>query len=471
MGKINIIPMKASLISIAYKITFVIMLALWAQSAIAQHQNALDFDGLDDQVYTSIASNFINGANQVSMSCWVYPTNPNPVFPDFDGFCGFRNDVDLDFYLVQIGADRVEARFRNSAGVSANIVFIGLVLNSWNHFVFSFDGNYVRLYYNGSLVDSLTATGTVVNTNEDFYIGNVPYFSTDYLLDGMMDEVALWNRALTPVEVSCIYSGGVNPGSPNLQLYYSMNEGTSGGVNTSVLSLKDFSPNMADATFSGLALTGTSSNFVNGTMNYSVTPIVICPGDSYSFGTQNLTTSGYYMEGFSTSGCDSIAEVVLTVEALSTAVSISNETLTADQTGASYQWLDCDNSFSIIAGETGQSFIPTVNGNYAVIISSGTCSDTSICMMMNSVGVNDLSSVSDLKIYPNPIENRLAIDLTMIQGQVSMKITGAMGELVYTATLNGGVQRFVNTEKWAQGIYLLKLGTDRENKSVSILKR
>ena len=66
----------------------------------AQTQNALDFDGVDDQVIVSNAGSLVTGSTAYSMTLWVKPRNANPVFPDFDGFAGFRDDVGADFYIT-----------------------------------------------------------------------------------------------------------------------------------------------------------------------------------------------------------------------------------------------------------------------------------------------------------------------------------------------------------------------------------
>src|SRR5258705_6947564 len=85
----------------------------------AQSQNALSFDGLDDYVSVPNASGLINAGTGISLSCWVFPTNAFPVYPDYDGFAGIRNESDGDFYLVQIDPSPViEARFRNAAGIA-----------------------------------------------------------------------------------------------------------------------------------------------------------------------------------------------------------------------------------------------------------------------------------------------------------------------------------------------------------------
>lgn len=431
-------------------------------SSKAQHQNALDFDGIDDVVVTPLASSMIAGSSNLSMTCWVYPTNPAPSFPNFDGFCGFRNDVDADFYLVQIGASNVEARFRGSDGISRNIVFTGLILNGWNHFAFTKDASMVRLYHNGVAVDSLSSTSTITNMNEDFYSGALPYSTFFYQLTGMMDEVSLWSSTLGSDEVSCIYNGGINPADVGLQLYYNFNQGISGGANGSIITLMDFSPNMTDANLNGFAMAGTTSNFVNGTQTYTVSAITICPGEVYLFGSQSLTASGSYMEAFSAAPCDSIAQLILTVEVLSTGVTIANETLTADQTGVSYQWLDCDNAYSPIANETSQSFNPMVNGNYAVSVSTGSCTDTSACYVMTSVGIDGRSFESGFKVYPNPFDRKIEIDLRKESLSTLIEVFGIKGELVFSGSNQGVEPVKINTENWNKGIYYLKLTSGDE---------
>lgn len=53
--------------------------------------------------------------------------------------------------------------------------------------------------------------------------------------------------------------------------------------------------------------------------------------------------------------------------------------LTANQDGATYQWLRCDDGYEIIEGETNQSIQPTTTGYYGVEINLFGCLDTSYC--------------------------------------------------------------------------------------------
>ena len=63
----------------------------------AQGENSLSFDGVDDYVTCPNASAQIASSTGMSLSCWVYATNPSPSYPNFDGFAGFRNEINCDF--------------------------------------------------------------------------------------------------------------------------------------------------------------------------------------------------------------------------------------------------------------------------------------------------------------------------------------------------------------------------------------
>lgn len=64
--------------------------------------------------------------------------------------------------------------------------------------------------------------------------------------------------------------------------------------------------------------------------------------------------------------------------------------LTADQTGAMYQWLDCDNGNQPIISETNQSYTPAITGNYAVEVDMNGCVVTSSCLLVDYTGVEEL---------------------------------------------------------------------------------
>ena len=138
-------------------------------------------------------------------------------------------------------------------------------------------------------------------------------------------------------------------------------------------------------------------------------------------------------------------------------VDLSGLTLTAIQTGASYQWLDCDNGNAPVAGETNQSFTPSANGNYAVEITIGGCTEVSSCTVVNSVGIKG-STADYLSIFPNPGHGVYTISGQNFQDDTSIKIYTAEGKMILQQS------NFPNTDAiiidisaHPQGIYLLEI--------------
>lgn len=123
----------------------------------------------------------------------------------------------------------------------------------------------------------------------------------------------------------------------------------------------------------------------------TITPVV-CDSYTSPSGNYTWTMSGSYMDTIpNASGCDSIISINLTVNTVDNGVTQVAETLTADQSGGLYQWLDCDNNYAIINGETNQSYTPAVTGNYAVEVTMNGCADTSACFFVDYTGLEELT--------------------------------------------------------------------------------
>ena len=139
-------------------------------------------------------------------------------------------------------------------------------VNVWRHYVMTYKNQEIKLYLNGLLVDSVQVSNENVNTNTDFIIGGSKY-PVSGAYDRRIDDVGLWNRALTLQEIQSLYFGEQAP----------------------------------------------CSSVVN-TISAS-----IVQEQSYTFGTQTLTTAGTYTEVFtSAAGCDSTVTLNLSVEPLLT---------------------------------------------------------------------------------------------------------------------------------------------------------
>jgi PKD repeat protein len=95
--------------------------------------------------------------------------------------------------------------------------------------------------------------------------------------------------------------------------------------------------------------------------------------------------------------------------------------LTANETDATYQWIDCTNGNIEIAGATGVSYEPTVNGEYALEVTKYGCTVTSDCITISTVDIADLWHQGNCtNVYPNPaawtivyVSNEIPIQIIM----------------------------------------------------------
>jgi len=436
----------------------------------SQNQNAMQFDGVDDEIVVPGGASLIAGAANMSITCWVYPSNAAPAYPNFDGFAGCRNDADADFYLLQVSATNVEARFKNSSGAVFTITKTCLVLNTWQHLALTYDGSKLRLFFNGNKIDSIAASGTISPTaTNDFLIGNNRFQTqASFNLSGRIDETSLWNKTLSQPEISCIYHGSVDSSDVNVKLCYRFNQGVASGNNVGITFITDASGHI-NGVPTNMALTGTVSNFVAGSVNYTTSTIYICQGSSYNFNGTPISTGGVYLDTLpSSSGCDSVVQLTLNVLSVDTTVAQIGSTLLSNATGT-YKWVDCNAGYSLIQGATSKSFTATAIGSYAVIVKQGLCVDTSACYAVTSVGINE-SSLSLITVHPNLIKTDCKIEFGKYFNSVKIKLFDMNGRFVKDFGTFLGVNQLLNMEEFPSAVYLLKVNIADEEKSFRIVK-
>ena len=129
----------------------------------------------------------------------------------------------------------------------------------------------------------------------------------------------------------------------------------------------------------------------------------------------------------------------------------------ANNGGETYQWIDCSDN-SEIAGETGQEYVPTANGSYAVIITEGTCTDTSECVNINNAGIDNLGT-APIKVYPNPtVDGKFKIQLDA--ELKSIEVLDMLGRSLELPTdLNEGT---VDGTSLSKGKYIVKVSTQTD---------
>ena len=138
--------------------------------------------------------------------------------------------------------------------------------------------------------------------------------------------------------------------------------------------------------------------------------IMICEGDSVEVGNSIYFTPGTYTDVLeSIDGCDSIVHTTIENYFINTVITIEGNTLLSQQEDALYQWIDCNVGNTAIDGATSSTFEPGISGNYAVIINTNGCLDTTACIAFTFNAIGESDAINQMVVYPTPATNEIVI--------------------------------------------------------------
>ena len=161
--------------------------ATLTEDRFGKPNSAYLFDGIDD-IITTKQEHFAEN-NNLSVSLWVKVSEQEQVTVESFVNCS-------DFGVAQKGSQvaiAISLPSTNSASGTVNY-------EEWTHFVGTYDGNTIRAYINGSLVDEKSWSGNISDPDRVLTFGYFGEFWRGYL-----DDVRIYNRALTEAEIEQLY--------------------------------------------------------------------------------------------------------------------------------------------------------------------------------------------------------------------------------------------------------------------------
>ena len=261
-----------------------------------------------------------------------------------------------------------------------------------------------------------------------------------------------------------IFSGGTTAtATPNTTTTYTVT-GTSGGCSNTAVSTVTVNPIPVITVNSAAICAGqTAVLTANGGTTYIWSSGAVSSGGNTA-NASPLTTSTYTVTGIAT-GCSSTATSTVTVTPLpNLTTSMTNSTtITSNQIGASYQWIDCNNGNTAIVGDTNQTFTPAITGNYSVFVSLNGCADTSACALVITVGINQLNEDNMLTVSPNPFSSETTISFGKEQTNTIVKIINIVGREIKTIRINNSNTVVLEKGEMQSGIYFLQIIDENKN--------
>ncbi|MGH1339058.1 MAG: T9SS type A sorting domain-containing protein [Aureispira sp.] len=171
----------------------------------------------------------------------------------------------------------------------------------------------------------------------------------------------------------------------------------------------------------------------------------------------------------SSTGCDSIVTLNLTITPNNAQISLLGTILSTNTIGTNYQWFDCTNN-TIIIGANGPTYMPIVNGDYAVIVTNNNCTDTSNCIDVTRLGVENKASLSLQNVYPIPTKDFLTIELAEYSDLIAVQVVDISSKVRLENNYYSTDKIILSVQHLPKGVYFVQLTSNNKQQTIKMIK-
>ena len=158
------------------------------------------FDGVNDAVRVADA-NSLDFTNRITLEAWIKP-NLLPAAGNFTSIVSKAESYSLQFNGPRLEFTVIQNGTRKRLQAPAGSIATGQTY----HVVGTFDGTTQRLYLNGAQVASVALSGSATVTPSTLDVGS--WNGSSEFFNGTIDDVSVYNKALTATRVSAHYTAG-----------------------------------------------------------------------------------------------------------------------------------------------------------------------------------------------------------------------------------------------------------------------
>jgi len=161
----------------------------------------LTFDGVNDYLTVPNSPSLDISGTGLTLSMWI---NPQALSGGDSVVLGKFWNATMTSPYYQYGLELAGGTVPvfyvgTTSGVLSASMGSALVLNQWSYLAVVFDGSQVKFYLNGALVTTASLPATITARSNPFRLGADN--NTQQFFKGSLDEVRIYNRALTAQEI------------------------------------------------------------------------------------------------------------------------------------------------------------------------------------------------------------------------------------------------------------------------------
>ncbi len=181
-----------------------------------QVNGGLSFDGSNDYVEVADDPSF-DIASEITVTAWINPTDASDWRTIVSKLAGNRKDV---YWFLRKG--KIGAALAGPSGVPGRDwqPNVPIEINTWTHVALTYDGATMIMYKDGAPAASTSASGALMladsSSNESCLVGANTQWGEHF--HGIIDELQVYNRALSASEIGGLYQLDDTPPLPPTNL-------------------------------------------------------------------------------------------------------------------------------------------------------------------------------------------------------------------------------------------------------------
>ena len=202
--------------------------------ATGKFGKAAVFNGSNSYIYA--ANSVQQPTTNFSVSVWVYlDSNSSNGYGIVGNFQSVSSGSQKGWVIARSSADTKFSFWADGTANSNGGKVVGTTViqtGVWYHVVGTYDGTNVKIYVNGILENSVAYSSTPGTTNQPLVIGRWYGNFNDYYTDGKIDQVRIFDSALSPDQINSLYNetttsaASASIDNPSTIAYYKMADAT-----------------------------------------------------------------------------------------------------------------------------------------------------------------------------------------------------------------------------------------------------
>jgi hypothetical protein len=343
------------------------------------------------------------------------------------------------------------------------------IINTWVQITGTWDGTSVKHYENGNLVNtcngSLGSTGSLISNNFGLLFGMWP--NNAFYMNGKLDDIGVWNRALTQQEITALYNAQSCTGTGAI----TADGPTTFCAGNSVNLTSDVVGGTYQWRRNGVNIsTNATSRTYKASSTGTYTCAATCNGNALTSNAIAVTSKTNAAATITSSGATSFCagdSVILNCTNLG-----SNYSVQWYRTNVS---MENATNYSQIVKQPGTYKVVTrnltngcsrISGSSAVVAVNCRLANPDVVAVDNDLNDEAARTIREdmpevIRIYPNPNEGSFTFEFqTDEEGAGNLQIINVMGQSIYNASVtstDGFVQHQVNLgDQFETGLYIVR---------------